>query len=179
MNLREEILSTHSKAHSVEIAEWIGKDKKRFDCLMQLFFGDEFTVVQRSAWIVSICTDSYPELAFPYLKQMIEYCYKAGIHVAVKRNVTRVLAHIIIPGELHEAAMNLCFELLADQKETVAVRCWSMDILMQISSSYPEIKNELKHIIDDALEYQELTAGFKSKARRILKSLKEKNRQVQ
>ncbi|MES2478996.1 MAG: hypothetical protein V4561_07910 [Bacteroidota bacterium] len=172
MNLREEILSAHSKAHSVEIAMWIGKDIKRFDCLMQLFFGDDFIVVQRSAWILSICTDSCPELAFPYLKQMIKYCYKDGIHVAVKRNVTRVLAHIIIPDELHEAAMNLSFELLADQKETVAVRCWSMDILMQLSANYPDIKNELKNIIEDAMEHQELTAGFKSKARRILKSLK-------
>lgn len=178
MNLKEEILSAHSKAHSVEIAEWIGKDKKRFDCLMQLLFGDEFIVVQRSSWILSICTDSYPELAFPYLQQMIEYCHKAGIHVAVKRNVTRVLAHIIIPEEQHEAAMNLCFELLTDPKETVAVRCWSMDILMQLSANYPEIKNEVKNIIEDAMEHQELTAGFKSKARRILKSLKEKNRQV-
>lgn len=176
MNLREEILLDHSKEHSVKIADWIGQDKKRFRQLMDLFLADEFIVVQRSAWIMSICTDKYPELSFPYLKQMIKHCYKEGIHVAVKRNVTRVLAQINIPKDLQEEAMSLCFGLLTDPKETVAVRCWSMDILTQISADYPEIRNEIKHIIEDALEYQEVTAGFISKAERTLKILKGKSR---
>lgn len=174
MNLREEILLEHSKENSVRIANWIGNDCKRFAALMKLFLGNEKIVVQRSAWILSICADSYPELARPYLKQLIAKCHKEGIHVAVKRNVTRILAHITIPPELHEDAMNLCFELLSNPKETVAVRCWSMDILTQLSITYPEIKSEIKHIIEDALEYQETTAGFQSKANKTLKIFNKK-----
>lgn len=174
MNLREEILLEHSKENSVRIADWIGNDSKRFVALMDLFLGNEKLVVQRSAWILSICTDSYPELTFPYLKQLIAQCHKEGIHVAVKRNVTRILAHITIPSELHEEVMNLCFELLSNPKETVAVRCWSMDILTQLSITYPEIKSEIKHIIEDALEHQEITAGFQSKANKTLKILNKK-----
>lgn len=174
MNLREEILLEHSKENSVRIANWIDQNSKHFAALMNLFLGNEKIVVQRSAWILSICTDSYPELAMPYLKQLIAQCYKVGIHVAVKRNVTRILAHITISPEIHEAAMNLCFELLSNPKETVAVRCWSMDILTQLSITYPEIKSEIRHIIEDALEHQEITAGFKSKAYKTLKILNKK-----
>jgi hypothetical protein len=102
---------------------------------------------------------------------MIKKCRVEGIHVAVKRNVTRVLAHIKIPKDLHEQVINLSFDLAINPKETVAVRCWSLDILNQLSFIYPEIKNELKNIIQDALDFQELTPGFKSKCNKLLRQL--------
>lgn len=174
MNLKEQILLEHSKENSMKIAHWIGNNSEHFAELMKLLLSKEKIVVQRSAWILSICSDQYPELAMSYLQQLIAQCEQKGIHDAVKRNVTRVMARITIPTELHEATLNLCIELLSNPKESVAVRCWSMEIIAQLTKTYPELKSELKNIIEDALEHQEITAGFKSKAKRILLSLNKK-----
>lgn len=171
MKLREQILYDHTKPNAELIANWIGKDEKKFKELMQLFLFDDHRVVQRSAWVLSMCADKYPELIEPYLAQMLEQCTKQGVHVAVKRNVTRILQNIPIPAAYEETIMNLCFELLLDQKETIAVRCFSMTILEQLCATYPEIKNELKHIIEDALEHQEVSAAFKNRSEKILKRM--------
>lgn len=174
MNLREQLLQEHSRSNTILIANWIGNNKNRFNELMQLFFHDEPMVVQRAAWVVSYCFENCEESVLPYLSEMVGYCHTPGIHDAVKRNVTRIIAHLTIPEKLEEPLMNLCFELLINPKETVAVRCWCMDILLTLSRTYPEIKNELQHIIEDALEHQEITAAFKSKSKRVLLALKKR-----
>lgn len=172
MNLREQILSEHSKSNAILIADWIGNNPQRFKALMQLFLNDEYRVVQRIAWILSLCTDKYPELILPYIDEILALCSKPNVHVAVKRNVTRIFQTFPIPEIYQEALINLCFEWLINPKETVAVRCFSMEILCNLSQIYPDLKNELVNIIEDALMHQELTPGFISKSKRSLKRLK-------
>jgi dihydroorotase len=91
-----------------------------------------------------------------------------GVHVAVKRNVVRTLQYVDIPETLHGEVMNTCFDLLADPSETVAVRVFSMTVLDRLSAQYPEIRQELKVIIEDVLE-QGCTAAFRARARIVLK----------
>ncbi len=171
MNLREQILSEHSKSNAVLIADWIGNNPQRFGALMQLLLKDEQKVVQRSAWVLSLVTDKNSELITPYIEDMLALSARANVHVAVRRNLTRILHKFPIPQNQHEAIMNLCFKWLMNPKETVAVRCFSMEILCNLSHTYPELKNELIHIIKDALEHQVVSAGFIATAKRSLKSL--------
>jgi hypothetical protein len=171
MNLREQILSEHSKSNAVLIADWIGNNPQRFGALMQLLIKDEQKVVQRSAWVLSLVADKNPELITPYIEDMLALSARANVHVAVRRNLTRLLHKFPIPQNQHEAIMNLCFEWLMNPKETVAVRCYSMEILCNLSPTYPELKNELAHIIEDALVHQEVSAGFIASAKRNLKRL--------
>lgn len=172
MNIRTQLLQEHSKNNTQLIVDWIGSDTSRFNQIMNLFLNDEALVVQRAAWVVGICGELHPELAVPYIEQMIKKCQEPKVHDAVKRNVTRIFQFLSIPVQHHESVMNLCFDLLVNPKETVAVRCWSMGILEQLSNTYSELKNELKIIIENALEHEELSAGFINKSNRVLKHLK-------
>ena len=133
MDLRAEILKEHSKAQAEKIANWIGKDAERFGELVQLFLHDEYRVVQRAAHAVSIIADRYPKLLAPHLEAMLAKMSEPGALVAVKRNVIRALQTIDIPEPQHGEVMNTCFELQADSKETVAVRCFSMTVLNNLS----------------------------------------------
>jgi hypothetical protein len=172
MNLKEQILQEHSKENTLKIAKWIGNDKARLQTLMQLFLYDEYRVVQRGSWIVGTIGETKPEMIEPYLGKVLARCTEDGIHVAVKRNVTRILQFTNIPEEHHGTVMNLCFNFLMDPKETVAVRCFSMSILANLSTKYPEIKNELRSVIEDILEHQETSAGFKARSRKTLQQIK-------
>src|SRR5215211_7731820 len=138
MHLRNAILKEYSKDQVSKIARWIGNDKKRFDLLLH----DEYRVVQRAAWIVSMVAKSHSELITRHLPAMVKRIQAQGLPAAVKRNVVRILQQIKIPKKLHGPVMNLCFQFLSDPKETIAVRCFSMTVLANMTKDYPEIKDE-------------------------------------
>lgn len=169
MNLREEILAEHSRKQSLKIAGWIGSDIKRFSLLLDLFLHDEYRVVQRSAWVVSYVGEKYPVLIEQNIKSIVNRLYDDNIHVAVKRNVIRLLQFVKIPKNLHAKVINLCMNYLSDPNETVAVRCFSMTVLYNFVKIYPEIGNELEAVIKTMMK--DTKGGLKVRARDILKQL--------
>lgn len=168
MDIRVEILKEHSKQNSETIAAWVGASPQRVAQLIDLFLHDEYRVVQRLAQVVGKLADTHPQLVTPWLPQLVRRMNEPGVHVAVKRNVVRILQYVDIPEALHGDLMNTCFDLLADPNETVAVRVFSMTVLDKLSAQYPEIRQELKVIIEDVLE-QGCTAAFRARARMVLK----------
>ncbi len=171
MNLRNEILKEHSKANTLQIAAWVGDDRERFGALLTLFLEDEYRVVQRVAWILNTIAEKHPALITPHLEVMIARMQEPGIPVAVKRNVIRMLQYMDMPESIHGPVMQVCFDWLADPRETVAVRCFSMTVLAKLARIYPEIVQELRIIIEDHLGSQP-TAGFKARARKVLSDVK-------
>ncbi|MEO5572254.1 MAG: hypothetical protein ABIT08_10200 [Bacteroidia bacterium] len=172
MNIREEILKEHSKKQTNKIVKFIGNDSKKFKELMHLFFNDEYRVVQRAAWIVNNCAEDYPELIKPYLEKMIDYLQKP-VHDAVRRNTVRILQFIDIPKRLNGKAASVCFDLLQSKDEPVGVKVFSMSVLGNLCKTEPGLKNELRLVIEEQLPYS--TAGFLSRAKKILKRLDKGN----
>lgn len=168
MNLREEVLKEHSKKQTVRLAKWVGKDKKRFTLLMNLFLHDEYKVVQRCAWIVKYVADEHPEWIKPWLKRMLDYC-RQPVHDAVKRNVIRILQDIQIPKNLQGIAATICFDFLSSPEEPVAVKAFSMTVLANISQQEPDLKQELIMVIREKMEWEK--PAFRSRGKKILQQL--------
>ena len=169
MNLRAEILKEHSKAQCNKIVNWVGSNQQRFDELFHLFLNDEYRVVQRSAWPMSYCVDAHPALISKHWKELMDNLKKPNLHDAVKRNSIRLMQDIELPETYHGEIMDMCFTCLESPKETLAVKVFSMSVLANLAKYYPEIKPELKLIIEDQLPQQ--SAGFKSRAKMVLKQL--------
>jgi hypothetical protein len=169
MNLEEEILREHSKRQTVRIAKWIGRDKRRFKELMNLFLKGEYRITQRAAWIVKHCVDEHTELVLPYFNEMIDRMLKPGVHVAAKRNVIRILQDVDIPRRLAGKIATVCFEMLGSAKEPVAVKVFSMTVLANIARQEPDLKNEIRILIDQQMPTG--SAGFRSRGMKILQQL--------
>lgn len=169
MNLESEILKEHSKHQCVHIAAWVGADKRRFKELMDLFLKGEYRITQRAAWIVGHCADEHIELILSYLNKMIDRMLEPDVHDAVKRNVVRILQDIEIPRRLTGKVATICFELLASPKEPVAVRVFSMTVLANIARQEPELKNEIRLIIEQHMPTG--SAGFRSRGMKVLRQL--------
>jgi len=169
MNLRETILAEHSKANCTKIVNWIGSNQQRFDELVKLFLNDEYRVVQRAAWPLSEIVMKHPLLCQKHLGKIIANLNKPGLHNAVKRNTVRILQFVTIPEKLHGIVMNICFDYIIDPTEKIAVKAFSLTVLQNLAKLYPEIKQELKTIIEDRWEFE--TAAFHSRARKILKEI--------
>jgi hypothetical protein len=169
MFLRKEILKEHSKVQCTKIVKWVGASQPRFDELFDLFLNDEYRVVQRAAWPLSYVVIAHPVLLTKHWKKFIANLGKSGLHDAVKRNSIRLLENIDIPVKYHGAIMNTCFKYLESPTEPLAVKVFSMSVLGKLAKQYPEIRPELKLIIEDQLPHQ--TAGFKSRAKKVLKQI--------
>lgn len=169
MNLRETILAEHSKANCTRIVKWVGSNQQRFDELFNLFLHDEYRVVQRAGWPISNLVIVNPLLIQKHFAKLLKNVRKPGLHDAVKRNTVRLLQDITILKKFHGEVMDLCFNYIISPYEKVAVKAFSLTVLENLSKQYPEIKHELKTIIEDRWDFE--TAAFKSRAKKILKSL--------
>jgi hypothetical protein len=166
MDVRDELLREHSKRQTMKIVAFVGDDKERFAELMKLFLGPVYRESQRAAWAVSYCAQHNKDLIKPYFSELIEQLERDDVHVAVRRNVVRMLQFIDIPKRLEGRVYDACYNLLADPQQPVAVRCFSMTVAAKLAKGEPDLLNELRLV---ATKYPAtLTAGLRSRAKRIL-----------
>jgi hypothetical protein len=170
MNWTSQILKEHSKKQKDKIVKQVGNDPKKFAQLLEVFIKGPYRITQRASWPLSYCIEEHPELLQPHWKQILAFANKPGIHDAVKRNTLRMLQFVRIPKAHQGVAADLCFKLLADVKEPVAIRVFAMSVLANIAKEVPELKNEIIPLIEDQLPYA--SAAFRSRGKKVLKELK-------
>lgn len=167
MKLRETILKEHSKANCRRIVTWVGNDQKRFDELFDLFLNDEYRVVQRSAWPVSYCVEDHPEFIKKHFTRLLKNLNKKSIHDSVKRNSIRLFQYVDIPKKFHGRVMDLCFQYISSRTEPVAIKAFSITVLQNLASQYPEILNEIKLVIEERWDHESI--AFQKRAKKLLK----------
>jgi hypothetical protein len=168
MDLQQTILAEHSKANCNKIVKWVGNSQKRFAELFTLFLNSEYWVNQRAAWPLSNCVIDHPALISPHLSKLVRNLHKPGLHDSIKRNTVRLLQYIDIPKRFQGEIMDICLRYISSPDEPVAVKAFSLSILQNLSQQYPEIKNEVKLIIEERWPYE--TAAFHSRAKKFMKT---------
>jgi hypothetical protein len=161
VTIKEALLAEHSKAQCSKIVNYIGNNQQRFDELFSLFISDEYRLVQRAAWPVSYCVIAHPNLITKHWKTLISNLNKPNIHEAVKRNTLRFLQEVAIPKKYQGQLMDYCFTYVNTPTEPIAVKCFGLSVLHNLSKIYPDIKPELKTTIENMLPYA--SAGIKSR----------------
>ena len=164
--LQEQIAAEHSKSQTIRIVRWIGHDAERLAALMDIFLGSDYRLTQRSAWVVRYVGEYSPALLGPWHERMIASMNRKPVHGAVKRNVLRMYECIEIPSRLYDALAEIGFSYLADAQEDVAVRCTAMTVLGKICQAVPDLKPELRLLVEE--HYEHGSAAFKSRARKVL-----------
>jgi hypothetical protein len=159
-------MAEHSRRQTMAIVEFIGDDERRFAELMRIVFAGEYRLTQRAAWPMNYCAERHPELIRPYLPKLLDCLERDDMHVAVKRNVVRLLQYIEIPRRLVGKVYAHCVDLVDDSYETVAVRAVALTVAARIAKSEPDLMNELRLIVRKHLPHS--TAAFQKRAREIL-----------
>ncbi|HRJ28652.1 MAG TPA: hypothetical protein PLV21_07855 [Cyclobacteriaceae bacterium] len=170
MNLHHELQKITNKAHALRVTKYIGNDTRKFDDLVKLFLNGPYRLAQRASWPLTVCVEKNPELAKPYLKLLLQNLKKEPLHDAVKRNTVRLFQYVDIPIKLQGLVVDQCFQYLLDPKEPIAVRVFSITVLVNIAQDKPELKRELILVLEDQLPYG--SAGFISRAKKTLKQLR-------
>src|ERR1700754_4393395 len=95
------------------------------------------------------CVKNHPKLINPYFKKLIDKLGTPGENDAVIRNIVRLLQDVQIPKKFHGQVMTLCFDFIQSNETAVAIKAFSLRILKNLSKQYPEIKPEIKTIIEE------------------------------
>lgn len=169
MDILQSLKKEHSKKQTDRIVDYIGADKAKFGVLIEIFFQGEYRITQRAGWPLSNCVRNHPELIGPYFKPLLDNLKRKDIHVAVVRNTVRLLQDVTIPKKHQGRVMNICFDFVQDPQTPIAVKAFSLTILSNLATDYPDIRGELKLIIEEQWEHS--TAAFRSRAKKILAKL--------
>ena len=171
MDIRAEILKADFKERVVYVAEAIGDNPERFDVLIKLFMSSDARTCQRASWVLGHCTDNYPEMIIPYLPGLVKNLFNAP-EDAVKRNTMRAMQEIDIPEALWGEAIEIAFQFLMGN-EAIAIKVFAMTVLYNLCVKIPEIREELRVVIEDQLPYG--SAGFQNRGGKILAKLDKLN----
>ena len=166
MNIREALAAEHSIKQTNLIVEYIGTDPVRFRELIDIFLDGEYRLTQRAAWPLGICSQFHPELVQPHLTKLVDQLERDDVHDAVKRNVTRLLQYVEIPERLRGRILDICFKLVDDPLEPVAVRVFAMTVAERIAHNEPDLVNELGLIVDKHADTT--TIAFRKRAEIVL-----------
>lgn len=150
------------------ILDTLKADPSRMDELMDCFFDKDLRLCQRASWPVGMLADRIPNLLIPYLEKMLVNL-DTPHHDAIIRNTFRALQNMAIPEEVEGLAFEKAFDFLLNPANAVAIRVFAMTVCGNIALKYPELKQELIPVIEEQFPYG--SAGFKSRAKRVLKSL--------
>jgi len=170
-DLKEALLTEHSKSNTLRIAAWIGDDPGRFNELWEIIKTGAPPLPQRASWVFGHCCERFPDLLKPHLDEIVSFL-PLPHHNSIHRNFCKTLATIDIPEEHQGTLYSLAIDWIFSQKVPVAVKAHCMEIAYKIARPIPELREELAIVITDQMDYG--SAGFKSRARIILKRLKQK-----
>ena len=171
MNVKEALLEdkTQNRTKALLVAEYACASAGSFKKMMQCFMANEYRLAQRAAWSVSWAAKKRPSMIQPYIKDLVAQLERTDVHPAVIRNSVRVLEMVDIPEALHGNVMNACFNFIEKPSTPAAIKAFSLTTLYKLSKIYPEIKQELKLIIED--RWNDETPAFKSRGRKILQMM--------
>jgi len=166
MNLREEILKSHSKAQCDKIVRWVGNSPDRMDQLVKLFKSSEYRVVQRAGWPLSYIAIAHPPLIKKHLPALVKLLNKKPVPDAVTRNILRLLQTVPLPASLQGIVMDACFRFIEDPTQAIAIKAFALTVVTGMAGDYPAIIPEIRLLIESQASSQ--TAAFKSRAKRSL-----------
>ena len=149
----------------------IGNDKERFAEMMDLSFRDEYPLSMRAARIISLIAEIYPELLNSYIPKIITKLQHLKTE-GVRRGFMKALSEssYSFNDEQMGILTDLAFTWLPDPREPISIRYYSIEIILKISQKYPELRIELKALLNELLKNG--TSGLKAKSRIVLNYLK-------
>lgn len=164
------IRSEHSKEMWERVARIALKDSTKFDELLEIFFSDDYRMVQRSSQCLGKLHDLDSQRLQPYTSVLISGLHRPHI-VAYRRNVLRILQDVDMTEDDMGTMYELALQYLLSKEEPIAIKAFSMTVLRRICEQYPELSESVTDAITLLVEHQP-SPGILSRSKKELKILK-------
>lgn len=169
MQLTEALLTGRhlSKNEAECIAAAAGRTYDGFVKLLGWMEAPEPILSKRAAWCFSLAAKLRPDWAQNCQQRLIGLLARDNPSDGLLRNTLRVLRDCSLHPESIDSLAYYCFEFTQDLGCPIAVRAFAMHILGKIGLVVPEIRHEVKSIID--YHFEEAPAGMRSAGKAVLR----------
>jgi hypothetical protein len=147
--------------------------------LLDLTFYPKKEIAFRAAWTLEYIVQKNPERFLQIVPEFLD-CYPRQTTAACCRHFAKILMYLTDTKPLKgirlpetcdiEPLVEKTFDWLINQKSSIALRVYSMNVLFNLSQKEPWIKEELKAEITFLLH--DGSAAIQSRRRAILKKIK-------
>ena len=167
MNFEEQLVDS-SRIIADMVAGNVGDSEEHFKALMELSFSGKPKIAMRASRVATICVEKYPFLIKPYLDRII---YSLPNDESIKKNFLKVLAETDLKFTEEQLGylFDNCFEMLINDKSSIATKVYCMQILYNVSEVEPDLKIELISAIEE--QVPKGSSGVKYFGKAILKKL--------
>ena len=169
MNLKALLNRGFSKEKRDEVVSYLTNNPEKMTKLMDLFYSEESMTTQYAAWVVGSLGEKQPEMLAPFLPKMFKTMQKQECTEAIFRNSFRIFQYQSIPEELEAPLFDLSLRILSNKERAVATKVFAMTTALNIVKKTPELKNELRLVVENVLPYG--SPGIKSRGKKVLYSL--------
>jgi hypothetical protein len=165
-----EILFDSSKLNGLIVMEYAINNKDFFKNLIPIIISEDGKYALRASYVLCLMSKEKPELIKPRITEIIDIISKVK-DSGIKKNLLKIFAsYIIVKNEEHLGLLvDMCFRFVMSPAESIATRVYSMEILQNATLIEPDLKNELKLVLEEIIMNSE--NGLLSRAKKTIKRL--------
>lgn len=169
-SLEAQLVESSRKLTDILVAK-IGNSQSLFDEAMELAYRDTTPISMRAAWIAYIVAEKHPKLAKPHYTRLIKALPTVKVD-GVKRSALKMLADGMpdLNEEEFGILADIAFTFAEDPNQAIAVKAFSIDILIEVAKKYPDIIPEIVAILESIMP--DGSRGLKNKCGKLLKKYK-------
>jgi hypothetical protein len=141
------------------------------DAISQIFhltLHEEHKIAWRAAYLFDQIHDLEPTMIVQYVPDILER-FPNLKNESVKRHYARILAQHDLSKMANGDFLDCCFNWLLLEQTPIAVKAHLMQILFNLTTTYPELIPELKATLEDVIPMG--STGVKNRARKLLAKL--------
>jgi hypothetical protein len=161
-------------------ADWLATSTAEnpaiFRKLTEYSFSSDKKLAFHSSWILSKACEKNPDLISSVSHNIIE-SLKNIDNESVRRSFLKIITLTDlrkIDAKNQGLLADFCFSALNSGFASIAVKAYSMDIIYNLTTVYPELAAELEVSVRSLME-EESSAGIKARGRMILKKLRDRS----
>jgi hypothetical protein len=166
--IEEILLDFKSHRNYKYSAKLIAQNKTFVDDLLRYCLTLKYPYPQYSSWLLSHVAENHLEFILQFHSKIIDTFLDCQ-EPSTQRNLCNVLTKLPKIEYREGELLDTYFAFLQSSETKVALKVYSMYQIVDFLKDYPELKSELKIIIEDGIKKE--TPAFAAASRKVLKQI--------
>lgn len=148
-----------------------------FDEALSIACHEPYPLSMRAARVIQVYALKHPQTIAPCIPLLINALMRSQVD-GVKRSFLKVLIEVVDIENIPDAGLiyNRCLDWVFSEKETIAVRAYSMDMLYKFSQFDNELSHEFMLVLENIPPDQ--SPGLECRRKDFIQKLKKMNNQL-
>ena len=152
-----------SRANTDYVANWAGTKAERIADLVEIALNADGQTAARALWALEKVATAHHNILLPHIPAIVATLPRFTFS-GMRRIACKILMLTDVPQDFDGPIIDFCFRMLETPDEPIGVKANSMSLIASRLADYPELKPELKAIVDSIIETSD-SKGFVVRAK--------------